>query len=51
MKFREARDFDRGMVMERRVVEGRSLIVALAGDWSMLRWRMRRMCMKPASRM
>ena len=43
MNFREARGLGRGMVMEMRVVEGRSFIVALAVDWSMLRWMMRRM--------
>ena len=43
MKLREARDLGKGTVMETRVVEGRSFIVALAGDWSMLRWMMRRM--------
>ena len=51
VKLREARDLGKGMVMEMRVVEGRSFIVALAGDWSMLRWMMRRMYMAPASRM
>ena len=43
VKLREARDLGKGTVMEMRVVEGRRLIVALAGDWSMLRWMMRRM--------
>ena len=41
--FREARDLGKGMVMEMRVVEGRRFIVALAGDWSMLRWMTRTM--------
>lgn len=43
VKFREATDLGKGMLMEMRLVEGRSFIVALAGDWSTLRWMMRRM--------